>query len=52
LIVENFEQGSSGKGKSVVKSDNYDEYVKLKSENEMLKVENKKLMALEKQASN
>jgi hypothetical protein len=50
LIIENFEQGSSGKGKSVVESDNYDD--KLKSENEMLKIENKKLMALEKQTSN
>jgi hypothetical protein len=52
LIIENFEQGSSGKDKSVVESDNYDDYVKLKSENEMLKIKNKKLMALEKQASN
>jgi hypothetical protein len=36
----------------VVETDNYDEYVKLKSENEMLKNENKKLMALKKQVSN
>jgi hypothetical protein len=52
LIIENIEQGSSGKDKSVVESDNYDDYVKLKSENDMLRNENKKLMALEKQASN
>ena len=30
LIVESIEQGSSGKGKQVVETDNYDEYVKLK----------------------
>jgi regulator of replication initiation timing len=35
----------------VVESDNYDAYAKLKSENEMLRNENKKLMALEKQTS-
>jgi hypothetical protein len=52
LIIENFEQGSSGKGKNMIESDNYDDYVKLKSENEMLKNENKKLMAFEKQTSN
>jgi FtsZ-binding cell division protein ZapB len=52
LIIENFEQGSSGKDKNVVESDNYDDYVKLKSENEMLRNENKKLIALEKQTSN
>jgi hypothetical protein len=55
LIVESIEQGSSGKGKKVVESDNYHDYVKLKSENEMLRDENKKLkglMALEKQTSN
>jgi hypothetical protein len=52
LIIENFEQGSSGKGKSVVEANNYDEYVKLKIKIEMLKVENKKLMALKKLASN
>jgi FtsZ-binding cell division protein ZapB len=55
LIVESIEQGSSGKGKIVVESKNYDDYVKLKSENEMLRDENKNqegLMALEKQTSN
>jgi hypothetical protein len=54
LIVESIEQGSSGKGKKVVESNNYDDYVKLKSENVMLRNENKKLkglMALEKQTS-
>ena len=34
LIVESIEQGSSSKGKKVVESDNYDDYVKLKNENE------------------
>jgi hypothetical protein len=55
LIIDSIEQGSSGKGKKVVESDNYDDYVKLKSENEMIRDENKKLkgfMALEKQTSN
>jgi uncharacterized phage-like protein YoqJ len=55
LIVESIEQGSSSKGKKVVESDNYDDYAKLKSKNEMLIDENKKLkglMALEKQTSN
>jgi cell division protein FtsB len=55
LIVESIEQCSSGKGKKVVKSKNYDDYVKLKSENEMLRDENNNLeglMALEKQTSN
>jgi hypothetical protein len=37
LIVESIEQGSSSKGKKAVKSDNYDDYAKLKSENENLK---------------
>ena len=37
LIVESTEQGSNSKGKKVVKSDNYDDYVKLKNENEKLK---------------
>ena len=37
LIVESIKQGSSSKGKKVVESDNYDEYVKLKNENEKLK---------------
>jgi hypothetical protein len=39
----------------VVESDNYNDYVKLKSENKMLRDENKKLnglMVLEKQTSN
>jgi uncharacterized coiled-coil DUF342 family protein len=55
LIVESIEQGSSSKGKKVVESDNYDDYAKLKSKNEMLIDENKKLkglMALKKQTSN
>jgi hypothetical protein len=55
LIIENIEQGSSGKDKNVVESDNYDDYAKLKSKNEMLRNENKKLkelVALEKQTSN
>ena len=37
LIIESIEQGSSSKGKQVVESDNYDEYVKIKIENEKLK---------------
>ena len=37
LIVESIEQGSSGKGKKVVEFNNYDDYVKLKNENEKLK---------------
>jgi predicted nuclease with TOPRIM domain len=37
LIVESIGQGSSGKGKKVVEFDNYDDYDKLKSENEKLK---------------
>jgi regulator of replication initiation timing len=37
LIVESIEQGSSRKGKKVVESDNYDDYIKLKNENEKLK---------------
>jgi hypothetical protein len=55
LIIESIEQGSSGKGKKVVESDNYDDYAKLKSENKMIRDENKKLkglMALEKQTLN
>jgi deoxycytidine triphosphate deaminase len=52
LIIKSIEQGSSGKGKNVVKSNNYDDYVKLKSENEMFRNENKKLVALKKQTSN
>ena len=43
LIVESIEQGSSSKGKKVVESDNYDDYVKLKNENEKLKKDLKKL---------
>jgi hypothetical protein len=42
LIVESIEQGSSSKGKKVVESDNYDDYAKLKSENEKLKKDLKK----------
>ena len=37
LIIESIEQGSSSKGKQVVESDNYVEYVKIKNENEKLK---------------
>ena len=37
LIVESIEQGSSDKGKQVVETNNYDEYVKLKHDNEKLK---------------
>ena len=37
LIIESIVQGSSSKGKQVVESDNYDEYVKIKNENEKLK---------------
>jgi FtsZ-binding cell division protein ZapB len=37
LIVESIEQGSSSKCKKVVESDNFDDYAKLKSENEKLK---------------
>ena len=36
LIDESIEQGSSGKGKQVVECNDYDEYVKLKSNNEKL----------------
>ena len=43
LIVESIEQGSSSKGKKVVESDNYDDYVKLKNENEKLKKDLQKL---------
>jgi hypothetical protein len=55
LIIESIEQGSSSKGKSVVESSNHDDYAKIKSENEKLANENKKLkglMALEKQPTN
>ncbi|XP_066365047.1 nuclear matrix constituent protein 1-like [Miscanthus floridulus] len=37
LIDENIEQGSSSKGKQVVVADHYDDYIKIKSENEKLK---------------
>jgi hypothetical protein len=37
LIVESIEQGSSSKGKKVVESNNYDDYIKLKNKNEKLK---------------
>ena len=42
-IVESIEQGSSSKGKKVVETDNYDEYVKIKNENEKLKKDLEKL---------
>ena len=44
LIVESIEQGSSSKGKKVVESDNYDDYVMLKNENEKLKKDLEKLL--------
>ena len=37
LIVESIEQGSSSKGKKVVESNNYNDYLKFKNENEKLK---------------
>ena len=37
LIIESIEQSSSSKGKQVVETDNYDEYIKLKNDNEKLK---------------
>jgi hypothetical protein len=37
LIVDSIKQGSSSKGKKVVESDNHDDYIKLKNENEKLK---------------
>jgi regulator of replication initiation timing len=37
LIIESIEQGSSSTEKEVVESDNYDDYIKLKNENEKLK---------------
>ena len=40
LIVESIEQGSSSKGKKVVESDNYDDYVKLKKGLEKLSITN------------
>jgi hypothetical protein len=43
LIVESIEQGSSSKGKKVVESDNYNDYIKLKNENEKLKKDLEKL---------
>ena len=43
LIIESIEQGSSSKGKKVVESNNYDDYVKLKNENEKLKKDLEKL---------
>ena len=43
LIVESIKQGSSSKGKKVIESDNYDDYVKLKNENEKLKKDLEKL---------
>ena len=32
LIIESIEQGSNNKGKQMVESDNYDEYIKIKNE--------------------
>ena len=43
LIVESIEQSSSSKGKKVVESDNYNDYVKLKNENKKLKKDLEKL---------
>jgi hypothetical protein len=43
LIVESIEQGSSSKGKKAFESDNNDDYVKLKNENEKLKKDLEKL---------
>ena len=43
LIIESIEQGSSSKDKQVVESDNYDQYVKIKNENEKLKKDLEKL---------
>ena len=43
MIIESIEQGSSSKGKKVVESNNYDDYVKLKNENEKLKKDLEKL---------
>ena len=37
MIIESIEQSSSSKGKQVVETDNYDEYIKLKNDNEKLK---------------
>ena len=37
LIIESIEQSSSSKGKQVVEADDYDEFVKLKNDNEKLK---------------
>jgi len=43
LIVESIEQGSSSKDKKVVESDNFDDYIKVKNENEKLKKDLEKL---------
>jgi hypothetical protein len=43
LIDESIEQGSSCKGKQVVVADHYDDYVKIKNENEKLKKDLEKL---------
>ena len=37
MIIESIEQSSSSKGKPVVEADDYDEFVKLKNDNENLK---------------
>ena len=46
LIVESIKQGSSSKGKQVVVADHYDDYVKIKSENEKLKKDLEKLQQI------
>jgi hypothetical protein len=43
LIVKSVEQGSSSKGKKLVESYNYDDYIKLKNENEKIKKNLEKL---------
>jgi regulator of replication initiation timing len=47
LIVESIEQGSSSKGKKVVESDNYDDYIKLKNENELEKASTTNTVVIE-----
>ena len=37
LIIESIEQSSSSKGKQVIEAGDYDEFVKLKNDNENLK---------------
>ena len=43
LIIESIEQSSSSKGKQVVEADDYDEFVKLKNDNEKLKKDLKEI---------